>query len=566
MLILDEPTSGVDPIARDRFWELLIQLSRHDGVTIFISTHFMNEAARCDRISLMHAGKVLAQDSPAALMRARNAATLDEVFIAHLEEAAAAAPHTSDAARPALPDLDDELAKKTGAGETLDALKEAVKKDVEKRSQDEYDDKFFVELIEKVKEGATIKYHASTIEHEGEHVLSDLSNRLAQQSMDLETYFKVRETTREKFIDEEVNPVAKKRLERGLLLDEVVRKEKIQIDNEALESEYNTTLNGLIQQGMDFSKMRGGKKGQKELSQAIAMESASRVMTRKALDMLKSIAMGEYKPVEEITEESVVEATNEETIQAESEQEKIVHQYAADGFNFIIGQGGEYVTAFETVAKEFPQTQFVVVTDYAGNNKNFGAVGIRPEESGYLGGVVAALKTKTNKIAYIGGEEYASGTAEVSGFKEGAKAVNPAVEVTITWVESWSDQDKAKEIALAQIAAGADVLAVDADIAGLAALAVAEEKGIKTIGWVQDQHELAPKTMLTSILQQVPVMLLKSATLVRQGRWEGKQYSFGLQDGVVSLAPFNGALTPEEEARVKQAQEDIISGKINILP
>jgi trigger factor len=219
-----------------------------------------------------------------------------------------------------LPDLDDELAKKTGAGETLDELKVAVKKDVEKRSQDTYDDTYFVELIEKIKEGATLKYHAHTIEHEGEHVLSELSNRLAQQSMDLETYFKMRETTREKFIEEEVNPVAKKRLERGLLLDEIVRKEKIQIDNAALEAEYNDTINGLIQQGMDFSKMRGGKKGQKQLGEAIAMESASRVMTRKALDMLKSIAMGEYKPVEEIVEEEAKEDASH--VQAESELEK----------------------------------------------------------------------------------------------------------------------------------------------------------------------------------------------------------------------------------------------------
>ncbi len=87
MLILDEPTSGVDPVARDQFWELLIQLSRDDGVTIFISTHFMNEAERCDRISLMHAGKVLAQDTPAALVRARGSASLEEAFIAYLEEA-----------------------------------------------------------------------------------------------------------------------------------------------------------------------------------------------------------------------------------------------------------------------------------------------------------------------------------------------------------------------------------------------------------------------------------------------------------------------------------------------
>ena len=87
MLILDEPTSGVDPVARDSFWELLIDLSRSEGVTIFISTHFMNEAERCDRISLMHAGRVLAQDTPRALAQARGATTLEEAFIAYLEEA-----------------------------------------------------------------------------------------------------------------------------------------------------------------------------------------------------------------------------------------------------------------------------------------------------------------------------------------------------------------------------------------------------------------------------------------------------------------------------------------------
>ena len=68
MLILDEPTSGVDPLARDRFWELLIDLSRNQGVTIFVSTHFMNEAERCDRISLMDSGRVLATDTPAGLV------------------------------------------------------------------------------------------------------------------------------------------------------------------------------------------------------------------------------------------------------------------------------------------------------------------------------------------------------------------------------------------------------------------------------------------------------------------------------------------------------------------
>ena len=87
MLILDEPTSGVDPVARDSFWELLIDLSRKQGVTIFVTTHFMNEAMRCDRISLMHAGKVLAADAPQKLIEARGAATLEQAFIGYMEDA-----------------------------------------------------------------------------------------------------------------------------------------------------------------------------------------------------------------------------------------------------------------------------------------------------------------------------------------------------------------------------------------------------------------------------------------------------------------------------------------------
>ncbi|MCI1035705.1 ribosome-associated ATPase/putative transporter RbbA [Raoultella terrigena] len=87
MLILDEPTSGVDPVARDMFWQLMVDLARQDRVTIFISTHFMNEAERCDRISLMHAGKVLASDTPQALVARRGAATLEEAFIGWLQDA-----------------------------------------------------------------------------------------------------------------------------------------------------------------------------------------------------------------------------------------------------------------------------------------------------------------------------------------------------------------------------------------------------------------------------------------------------------------------------------------------
>ena len=87
VLILDEPTSGVDPVARDHFWELIIDLSRKDGVTIFITTHFMNEAQRCDRISLMHAGRILASGAPDELAAQRGAASLEDAFVGYLAEA-----------------------------------------------------------------------------------------------------------------------------------------------------------------------------------------------------------------------------------------------------------------------------------------------------------------------------------------------------------------------------------------------------------------------------------------------------------------------------------------------
>jgi ribosome-dependent ATPase len=88
VLILDEPTSGVDPVARDGFWDLLIDLSRNKEVTIFLSTHFMNEAERCDRMSMMHRGRVLAQGAPADLVTERKAPNLEAAFIGYLEDAA----------------------------------------------------------------------------------------------------------------------------------------------------------------------------------------------------------------------------------------------------------------------------------------------------------------------------------------------------------------------------------------------------------------------------------------------------------------------------------------------
>jgi ribosome-dependent ATPase len=103
LLILDEPTSGVDPVARDSFWELLADLSRKDGVTIFVTTHFMNEGMRCDRISLMHGGRVLACNAPQKLIEERGAASLEDAFIGYMEDAIEEAPVPAGTSTEAVP-------------------------------------------------------------------------------------------------------------------------------------------------------------------------------------------------------------------------------------------------------------------------------------------------------------------------------------------------------------------------------------------------------------------------------------------------------------------------------
>jgi trigger factor len=211
-----------------------------------------------------------------------------------------------------LPELNDDFAKTVGQQyESLDALKEALTKDIETRARAEYDDEYYGHVVDQIKEGATIKYASQTLNHEAEHVVDDLRQRLAQQGLDLETYYKMRSTDATKFFEDEAKPVAKKRLERSLIMDEISRQEKIEVDNESLDQEFNNTLVDLQMQGVNINKIRGGKQGQQRVAEAVAMESANRLLTRRTLERLRAIATGEYKPepkLEEAATETEVES------------------------------------------------------------------------------------------------------------------------------------------------------------------------------------------------------------------------------------------------------------------
>lgn len=215
-----------------------------------------------------------------------------------------------------LPELNDDFVKTLGGQyETLDQLKEGIQKDLEARSRAEYDEEYFSKIIGRIREGAVFKYPPQVVEHEGEHVLDDLRQRLASQNMDLETYFKVRGTTQEKFVEEEVRPVAVERLERGLILDEIARRHNIQLDEESLTEEFNQTINELVYQGaVDFENLnKRGKTAKRQFSSAVASASANRLMTRRTLEKLKSIALGEWKPEDDAPKAAEAETTAEES-------------------------------------------------------------------------------------------------------------------------------------------------------------------------------------------------------------------------------------------------------------
>lgn len=240
-----------------------------------------------------------------------------------------------------------------------------------------------------------------------------------------------------------------------------------------------------------------------------------------------------------------------------------LRNYAKNGYKFVIGHGGEYLAALEEIAPEFPRTKFSVSTNCPGNNVNLGCLSFRGEELGYLTGAIAALKTKTGKIGFVGGVDYPHMKARAILFERGAKSLNPNLEISIDWVGSWTEPQKAISTVEKQVKSGVDVISISAEPAEEAVYPLAKAWGLYLIGWQFDRYKLAPDRVITSALQDVSQLILKGTILVQKGRWEGKQYKLGMLEGVQELAPFRGALTPAEESLINTISENILVGKID---
>jgi basic membrane protein A len=247
----------------------------------------------------------------------------------------------------------------------------------------------------------------------------------------------------------------------------------------------------------------------------------------------------------------------------EADFEAAFRKYADERYDFIIGHGAQFIPAAQKAAAAYPRISFAVVGVYGGNNTNLGGISLREGEMAYLFGAIAALKTKTGKVSFLGGSENPNSKEIVAAFRRGAAAVQALIRVDVDWVGNFTDAARAKALAQARIDSGTDIIFVLAGAAGTAVHAQAQKAGIFTLAWIEDLSRLAPKAVITSNVQDVPAMLLRGATLAKEGRWEGKQYRYGLAEGVQGLAPFHGLLSVEQERRVKTLQNDLLSGKVD---
>jgi trigger factor len=196
-----------------------------------------------------------------------------------------------------VPELNDEFAASVGPFADVEALKTSIRAELEVNKNRTYTQEYLRELVDEVVEMSTVKYPPHMLEEEIHQVIHNFEDQLGKQNMDMEAYLKTQEKTREAFIEEEVKPIATRRLTRALVLDEISRVENLQLDTDELMNEVSQTLMQMNQYG-ELKHMPKGV-SRRDFTNAIAMDTASRLMNEKIMNRLKAIATGDYPPAEE---------------------------------------------------------------------------------------------------------------------------------------------------------------------------------------------------------------------------------------------------------------------------
>ncbi|NPV70245.1 MAG: BMP family protein [Firmicutes bacterium] len=251
---------------------------------------------------------------------------------------------------------------------------------------------------------------------------------------------------------------------------------------------------------------------------------------------------------------------------AQADIETALRDYAAKGYQLVFGHGFEFGDPVKKVAPDFPKTYFICINGGV-NGANFASMRFANWETDYILGVLAAKMTKSNKLGAVGAHQISSIVRPIEAFKAGAKSVNPNIKVSATYIGSWEDVNKAKEAALALIDSGCDFIHVNADAAAHGAYEACKSRNVLCIGNTNDQNHLAPTVMITSSLRNVDRMFELAVDMVKNNKFEGKVFLYGLKDNAVGWASFHdldSKVSKEVKDLMEKTKKDIIDGKIQV--
>lgn len=257
-----------------------------------------------------------------------------------------------------------------------------------------------------------------------------------------------------------------------------------------------------------------------------------------------------------------VETIYKESVPEDQESEKVMRDMIDQGAKVIFATSFGYMDHVEKVAKEFPDVVFLHCSGFK-SGENFGNYFGRIEEPRYLSGIVAGLKTKTNKIGYVAAFDIPEVVRGINAFTLGVRSVNPKASVKVVWTNTWYDPTKEKEAAVALLDQGADIIAQHQDTAG--PQVAAEEKGAFSVGYHSDMSAMAPKANMTAPVWNWGPYYVSQVKAVMDKTWKTNAYWGGMKDGIVDLAPLTANAPAEAKDKVEKAKADILAGKLNVF-
>ncbi|MGI6053246.1 MAG: BMP family ABC transporter substrate-binding protein [Clostridium sp.] len=236
-----------------------------------------------------------------------------------------------------------------------------------------------------------------------------------------------------------------------------------------------------------------------------------------------------------------------------------------EGCQIIFATSWGYMDACEALAEEFPEVIFSHATGYKSNGKNFNNYFGRIYQSRYLTGIAAGLKTKSNKVGYVGawGKDNAEVTGGCNAFAMGVYSVNPDAEVYIKTTNSWYDPEGEKQAAVALINEGCDVIGQHCDTPN--PQLAAEEAGVFGVGYNSDMSKDAPKAVLTSTVWNWGAYYTYAVENVINGTWTGENYFGGLKEGLVDLAPLSDLCEEGTAEKIEEARAKMESGEWDVF-